>query len=350
MSASKIKGSLLEYIVRKLLVNCGFTKVKPDELFIYNDRGLNFINGKGAAHDADVLMTPPIQMPFSYPYRINFECKAHKDKIGLPIIRNALGLRYDINEFEIVTDTHLRARQNNRRSTLAIDNRQRYNYQVGVASVEEFTKDAFEFAANNKISLISLRWFLPALICDSFHHITDTYLQQFPQQDLEDVLQFLKGNDNQNGERFATQTITLIKDILESLIEFEHRVLIGLLESGDMLFLFGNNDTNQEKLRNANRALKAQYHYRTNQVDSWTLSITLNNETLDFEFYLPKRILEMWESQNLDKKAAIDLKQKFFSKMFIFIRNDELELSFRVINIDEEWLNEHRFQPVQHYS
>lgn len=49
MSASKLKGSLLEYIVRKLLLNCGFVRVRPDGLFIFQQRGLNFINGKGAA-------------------------------------------------------------------------------------------------------------------------------------------------------------------------------------------------------------------------------------------------------------------------------------------------------------
>ena len=65
MSAAKIKGSLLEYLVRRMLTNCGFKKVSPDGMYSFEDRGLNFIHGKGAAHDADVLMDPPIQMPFS---------------------------------------------------------------------------------------------------------------------------------------------------------------------------------------------------------------------------------------------------------------------------------------------
>ena len=90
-------------------MNCGFTRVIPDGLLIFNRGGLTMINGKGAAHDADVLMTPPIQMPFSYPYRVNFECKAYNRRIGLSVIRSALGLRHDINEFEIVTRNHLQA-------------------------------------------------------------------------------------------------------------------------------------------------------------------------------------------------------------------------------------------------
>lgn len=337
MSASKLKGSLLEYIVRKLLSNCGFVRVRPDGLFIFQQRGLNFINGKGAAHDADVLMNPPIQMPFSYPYRINFECKAYNKKTGLTIIRNALGLRYDINEFEIVTKTQIQDRQNNRRSVLAIDNRQRYNYQVGVASIEDFTKDAFEFAANNKIPLISLSWFLPNNICSLFHDITDNYLQQFQQQDLADLLHFLKGYETGNGKLFAEETDSHFRTILNSFNDFEDRVIIGLLESGDMLFLISEEGINREFLQGSN-PLNAQFHYTRGgdaELDFWTITI---NQTLNLGFYLPDRIVQMWKEQNFDKQAAINLKEELFSRIFIFIQNNN-NLPFRIVNIDREWLN-----------
>jgi len=77
MNVSNIKGALLEYIVRNLLKSCGFTNVKVDNLFSFEQRELFFVNGKGAAHDADVIMNPPIQMPFTYPTQLIFECKAY---------------------------------------------------------------------------------------------------------------------------------------------------------------------------------------------------------------------------------------------------------------------------------
>lgn len=168
MTAGQLKGTLLEYIVRNLLTNCGFTSVKPDGHYIYqqNGTGLFYINGKGAAHDADVLLEPPIQMPFSYPSRLLFECKSYARPIGLDVIRNVLGLRYDINEFEIITDETIQRRKNNRRATYAISNRKRYHYQVGIASIEDFSRSAFEFAANNKIPLLSMRWFLSNSTCN----------------------------------------------------------------------------------------------------------------------------------------------------------------------------------------
>lgn len=160
MKAGNLKGALLEYIVRQLLKSCGFTNVKADNLFSFERSGLFFINGRGAAHDADIIMNPPIQMPFAYPSQLLFECKAYGSTTKLPIVRNAAGLRNDINEFEIVTRDSLRKRQNNRRATYAVDTRTRFIYQVGVASVNDFSKPCVEYATNNKIPLLSLSWFL----------------------------------------------------------------------------------------------------------------------------------------------------------------------------------------------
>ena len=259
MSASKIKGTLLEFIIRNLLINSGFTKVKPDGLFIFNQRGLCLINGKGSAHDADVLMNPPIQIPFSYPTRINFECKAYNKKIGLTVIRNALGLRYDLNEFEIVTRDQIKERQNNRRKILACDDRQRYNYQIGVASVEDFTKDAFEFAAHNKIPLMSLRWFLEEATCNLFHQITDQYLKQFAKNDIDNLLDYLKGNKNQTAEFFLNHTPSHIQTILNEFWSFQSKVKVGLLESGDLIFLMNNNSA--LSLDNSPQIMSAQINF-----------------------------------------------------------------------------------------
>ena len=55
MKVGHIKGAFLEYIIREILKNCGFTNVSPDDLYTYKNRGLVFVNGKGAAHDTDIL-------------------------------------------------------------------------------------------------------------------------------------------------------------------------------------------------------------------------------------------------------------------------------------------------------
>lgn len=338
MNAAKIKGSLLEYLVRRMLTNCGFKKVSPDGRYIFEDRGLNFIHGKGAAHDADVLMDPPIQMPFSYPSRINFECKAYNKKTGLGIVRNALGLRYDINEFEILTDEQLQLRHNLRRQQLAIANRVRYNYQVGVASVEDFSKDAFEFAANNKIPLISLRWLLDSATCDLFHEITDDYLSNiYNEQQRRNLLLFLKGN----GELEEIINVeSHIQTIINSFESFERRVLIGLLESGDMIFLLSQDQNITSFLRSTGSLTGQYYYYPQDELDNWELII--NGEKV-LRFYLPQRIVNIWRNEEYDADVAIGIKERWFVRMFIFYRDLESRYSsFKIVNLDERWINDVR--------
>ena len=60
------------------------------------------IQGLGEAHNADVLLEPPVQTPFFSRTRLLIECKDYRQKVGLNTIRSALGLREDINHFEIL--------------------------------------------------------------------------------------------------------------------------------------------------------------------------------------------------------------------------------------------------------
>ena len=81
MKAENIKGALLEYLVRQLLKNCGFTNVRADNLFSFEQRGLFFINGKGAP---DYPTSPqeasdPIKSVAHYAHRIPAHCGGYCD-------------------------------------------------------------------------------------------------------------------------------------------------------------------------------------------------------------------------------------------------------------------------------
>jgi hypothetical protein len=363
MTAGQLKGTLLEYIVRSLMINCGFTSVIPDGHYIYQQdgSGLFFINGKGAAHDADVLMEPPIQMPFSYPSRLMFECKSYDRKIGLDVIRNGLGLRYDVNEFEIVTDETIQRRKNNRRDTYAISNRKRYHYQVGIASVEEFSRPAFEFAANNKIPLLSMRWFLNNSTCDLFHRINDTYLHAMSVETRGLLYRFLKDKnpDSKTSSLYDGLFEYLLNDdisgqILRDFEEVINNCVVGLLETGDLLFLFATEAGVGNLFREQGQAgnMEARLHYYADDVTKWTLAI--NNyrnqisRPIELEFNVPKGLLSQWSDFNYDKYAGYTMKGAFFSRIFIFSqRASSYGLPFTVVNLDSEWLEELRTRAEQ---
>ena len=354
MNSGHLKGALLEYLVRKLLTNCGFTSVKADGIYIYENRGLFFINGKGAAHDADVLMNPPIQMPFSYPSRILFECKAYDKTVGLNVVRNALGLRYDINDFEIITNTSIRQRQNNRRLNYAIEGRRRFNYEVGVAAVGAFSKDCIEFAANNKIPLLSLEWFMDENTIELINSINETYLSTISPDLQYKILHYLKGKRHDSESPHTNREVddfiendNIIVKIIQSFSTIIDSCYVGLLETGDLIFLFAEQSDSFELLdeRVIFNGLKAQIHYHSDEPNIWQLEISDNfsrDNNPKFKFFIPDRIMNMWKQFSLDRKKAIDIKQEFFSRIFIFSKPRYNRLPFFVVNIDEEWLNEIR--------
>ena len=63
----RLKGIAFEWFVRNLLKSCGFNSVVPDDSIIYKDSRGIMIHGLGQPHNADVLMSPPFQIPFYFP-------------------------------------------------------------------------------------------------------------------------------------------------------------------------------------------------------------------------------------------------------------------------------------------
>lgn len=358
MKAGNIKGALLEYIVRNLLKNCGFTNVHADDMFSYERGGLFFINGKGAAHDADIIMNPPIQMPFAYPTQLLFECKAYGASANLPIVRNALGLRVDLNDFEIVTRDTLLKRQNNRRAAYAIDTRTRFLYQVGVASVNDFSKPAVEFAANNKIPLLSLSWLLGDNSIRNFNNINQPLIDSFREDDIQNLYGYLKDRDGDlnSGKYEKANSFLQSGNIIGHIIRHSNSVIrhsfIGLLETGDMVFLFARNRTEDNILNSRNDfgTLKAEIHWFLDHPNVWTLNVyNPRNRGFQsvFDFYVPNRIFSHWKKFNLDRSIALNIKQEFFSKVFVFNQRYNQEAPFSIINIDREWLDRIRQEQAE---
>lgn len=149
------RGKAFEIIVKNFLIGIGFLEVCSDKLYIYDGPAGQMIQGLGNAHNADVLLEPMVQTPFYTPTRLLIECKDYdKKKVGLDVVRGVLGLREDINHFEIVDTNILQERRKQNRNVINNYSYIRYTYQLAVASTSGFTACAQEFAATHRISLI----------------------------------------------------------------------------------------------------------------------------------------------------------------------------------------------------
>lgn len=147
-------GKAFELLVKHLLLNLGFTSVPSDDLYIFDGAPGQMIQGLGEAHNADVLLEPPVQTPFYSKTRLLIECKDYRHKkVGLNTLRSALGLREDINHFDVLDLTELSARRRQQRRG-TVPHFGRCSYQVAVASYNGFTAQAQEFAATHRIPLI----------------------------------------------------------------------------------------------------------------------------------------------------------------------------------------------------
>ena len=196
-------------------------------------------------------------------------------------------------------------RQNNRRASYAIENRQRHVYQVGVASAEGFSKNAEEFAANNKIPLLSLDWILDAKAMLLYRSIDQHLMDSIGDAMTSNLYKYFKdrspGADTKHMEIVGfLEESREIGYIIESLKRKIDSTYIGLLESGDMIFLFEQKTQLSRSFYSyeSDRSLFARLHYLSDNPEIWSLSINsdssmagnLENERdANFIFHVPPR-------------------------------------------------------------
>lgn len=141
-----LKGYLLEEILARLIYNTGYRLLvdpvqDPREL-ARRGNGL-VVKGRGAEHQADVLGQLNWIPAFTYPIRLFVEAKSGRSKVGIPVVRNALGVLDDLNQnYSTVGEGRALV--------------QRYNYRYALFSTSGFTAAASDMALAHQISLIDL--------------------------------------------------------------------------------------------------------------------------------------------------------------------------------------------------
>lgn len=290
-------GKAFEILVKQILLTIGFSEVNSDGLYIFDGAPGQMIQGLGEAHNADVLLEPPVQTPFYSSTRLLVECKDYQRRIGLNTVRSVLGLREDINHFEILDINELTARRTNRRSAITY-NYIRYSYQVAIASLSGFTGPAQKFAVTHRIPLIEFNklpfWeeFLGMMkrchpefsIARRYNNLNDEYSDVEVE---EDIVQFA----NNIGENMA----------------------VAITNSGQMLFLY--------RITGDRTDFQNEYSiYWQNSTEPWELR-TGNSR---YVFQLPKDIAKIWLSNSSNeiemRKEAINCKQNYLSSMVVYYR------------------------------
>ena len=74
-------GKAFEMLIRHILVDVGFSEVSSDGLYIFDGPAGQMIQGLGEAHNADVLLDPPVQTPFYFKTRLLLSVKTTQEKL-----------------------------------------------------------------------------------------------------------------------------------------------------------------------------------------------------------------------------------------------------------------------------
>lgn len=305
------RGKAFELFVKHLLLKVGFLEVNSDGLYIFDGSPGQMIQGLGEAHNADVLLEPPVQTPFYAPSRLLIECKDYKRRVGLNTIRSALGLREDINHFDIVDANELMNRRSQRRSGNVCYSR--YLYQVAIASLSGYTYQAQNFAATHRISLIEF--------------------DKFPfWRDLAYIMQMGYGEDDYHRGNVLDVDERHVIEVAENV---GSQMALAITNSGQILFLYhcGNREINFSE------EWYSLYWEREDQ--PWRL---VSGEE-EFLFQLPQYIMETWLDNSVNeldmRKEAINCKGTFLSNMVVYYMHYGIP-TIRMISINKDELENAR--------
>jgi hypothetical protein len=136
---------LLEEAVLYLLRHSGYkaVHVAADDFSLVDGHSGLEVKGRGSKHQIDAIADYLIPQPFAHPQRLLVEAKHYNHDIGLTVIRNAVGVLKDVNEFWVPSV----------KSTTPI---KRYHYQYAVVSGTNFTSNSQKYAFAQDIYLIPL--------------------------------------------------------------------------------------------------------------------------------------------------------------------------------------------------
>ena len=308
-------GKSFELLVKHILIDVGFSEVSSDGLYIFDGPAGQMIQGLGEAHNADVLLDPPVQTPFYSKTRLLIECKNYSRKVGLNTVRSVLGLREDINHFDMVDMHELAARRaQNRRGV--VSQHDRCSYQVAIAATNGYTTQAQKFAATHRIPLIEL-----------------TKMPFW--EDFRLLLQGSGSYRSQRGDpRNANHQELAVDPRIEELAdEVGRKMAVAITNSGQLLFLY--------RIRGGKTRFEDGYSLHwTDPLKPWRL----DTGKCSYLFQLPDSIMKQWlehsQSELDTKKTAINCKASFLSNMVVYYMDYQPRI--QMISIDRYELEEAR--------
>ncbi len=335
---TNIRGMLLEEALLQLLESTGYrTVLEPgvDPTLDAGPAGMK-VRGRGSDHQIDAVSDFQAPPPFSHPQRLLVEAKCFDpdSRVGLPIVREAVGVLKDVSEFWMVAGGEIP--------------KQRYHYQYAVFSATGYTVEAQRFAFAQDVYLIPLaasRFLEP--IIQALRNVRAAAENQAENRNIEVDMTELRRSVRSaiRNQQPDLPGLEGVGAVLVGVDEFLQRCrqirysLMATLGGRFPIFLVPSPEMR-------NQVLQERYFvriYRGPNDETWYLRESATDANL-FSFDLPQELFLEYAKQGiLSDRAALDLKADLMANLLAYwMRDGELRLIRFVL--DQEWTADIRQQ------
>jgi hypothetical protein len=325
---NQIRGMLLEEILLHLLRNSGYRTIETigtDPTLENGPAGIK-VKGRGCDHQIDAIADFIVYQPFSNPQRLLVEAKCYSRKIGIGVVRNAVGVLKDISEYW-------------HPGPKGLPTSKRYHYQYALFSATPYSNEAEKYAFAQDIYLIPLgnSAFIQPVI-DAINHVSAL--------DLNKNGRFIRMNDLRKHVREGLKyDISNNNELLNSCPSFNNKInniirvsarlnyaLITILCGSFPVFLVPNEGVNIDLL---NPSISVEIYWDSSK---WYLKESVGKKRILFSFDLPLGLFKLYEKDGrLSPTQALNMKEETMSNFrAMWVREDSIKIiSFQ---LDRDWL------------
>lgn len=328
-SVGQVQGMLLEESLLYLLRFCGYTPITgvgKDHTLKKGRAGLE-VRGRGENHQIDAIADFRVPQPFSNPSRLLIEAKFKDRRIGINVVRNAVGVLKDVSEYWATGRPPQKC--------------PRYHYQYAILASSGFSKQAEQYAAAQDVYLIPFAkggFFTPVLdaiaaLQPNGENTERTRRMELPmslstlRRMVRDVLNERNVEWRRRDERIPTQMNMVIRAVRE--IEFS---ILAVTLNRLPLVLVPSPGVSLADLRDT---VYVRIYWND---EGWYLEEANARQRKLFSFDLPEALFKQYAEQNrLSPERAVQLKGEALAQLDALIVQDGRTrlIQFR---LDQDWI------------
>lgn len=327
--SARAKCVIFEKLVKWLLLKNEYEPCEVDNEQVDNQ---GRVRGRGEWHQIDALGRWKFTLPFVYPIRLLCEAKCWSDPVGLPVIRNFVGVVKDITENYFVEEgQNIDVRMFSKRHTDC----------GAIFSVNGFTKPAQRYAYAQGVSLVSYE--NNPIIADFVEIAEDMsrLVRLRKGEETRDFQQWFEESWIRHNPRHPGRFLTHPRDFLnrfQRIKDMFARVrtsVVGIASGVYPLHLLSFNRMPNELFRETDDSFFRVRYYRTERGGHYFEIYPSDMPDTTFNFTIPEVILSRY-SNSMRK-----FKRDFLSWIDLPTTVGNMRRIFR-LKLDKEWLDRAR--------